>query len=55
MDNLGYDLYHIFALSDDKMSKPSVFHLGLCLVHILEMVHSAGYIYNDLKLDNVVV
>lgn len=30
-------------------------HLGLQLVDCLEHVHSMGFVYNDLKQDNIIV
>ena len=32
-----------------------MFHLSIQLLDILETIHSAGYIYNDLKLDNILL
>jgi serine/threonine protein kinase len=37
------------------LSHESVFQIGLQLLDILEMIHNAGYIYNDLKLDNILL
>lgn len=36
-----------------KFSIQSVCHLGIELVNALEEIHSAGYVYNDLKPDNI--
>lgn len=33
----------------------SVIHLGMKVIDILETVHNSGYIYGDLKLDNILV
>ena len=38
-----------------KFSKESILSLGIQLINILEQIHSAGYVYNDLKLDNLMV
>lgn len=37
------------------MSKASVYGLGIKVLTILEQIHSSGYIYNDLKLDNLLI
>ena len=37
------------------MSKLSILSLAIRLINILELIHSAGYIYNDLKLGNILV
>ena len=29
--------------------------IGIRVLHILETIHNAGFVYNDLKLDNLVV
>ena len=29
--------------------------IGINLIHLLENFHNIGYIYNDLKLDNILV
>lgn len=33
----------------------SIYDLGLKLLDLLEVVHGAGYVYNDLSLENVVL
>jgi len=37
------------------ISKTSAYSLGYELLTILEKVHSSGYIYNDLKPDNILI
>jgi len=32
-----------------------VYHLGAKLVELLQVIHKAGYIYNDLKPDNILL
>ena len=39
----------------ERFSKESTLSLGIQLLNILEQIHNAGYIYNDLKLDNLMV
>ena len=35
------------------MSRCSSYQLGVHVLNMLEQIHSAGYVYNDLKLDNL--
>ena len=37
------------------MSKASILDVGLAMLTNLEATHKAGYIFNDLKLDNLMV
>lgn len=37
------------------MSNESVFNLGMVLINILEVVHEGGFVYNDLKLENILL
>lgn len=37
------------------LSTKSVVHLGMEVLKILEKVHASGYVYGDLKLDNVLI
>ena len=55
MSRYGKDLESSFMERDYKVSKESVFSLGFKLINIIEQVHEAGLIYNDLKLANVLV
>lgn len=37
------------------ITNESIYSLGIQLLKILEQVHSAGFIYNDLKFDNLLL
>ena len=37
------------------MNKETIFELGLAMLTTLEAVHKQGYVFNDLKLDNLMV
>ena len=37
------------------LSKESVYSLGIQLLNIFEQIHAEGFVYNDLKLDNLMV
>ena len=39
----------------EKFSKSTTLHIGLSTLAMLQQIHSAGYVYNDLKLDNILV
>lgn len=55
MPRLGQNLETYFKSCDSKMSKSSAYQLGIQIITMLEQIHSAGYVYNDLKLDNIMV
>jgi len=39
----------------NKLSRRSAYGLGLRIIDIIEKIHAAGYTYNDLKLDNLLI
>lgn len=55
MPRFGKDIEQYFQSQNKKLSLMSVIHLGIKIIDILEMVHNSGYIYGDLKLDNILV
>jgi serine/threonine protein kinase len=55
MQRYGKNLNYCLESRGYQISKESVFNLGLQLLNILEQIHSAGYVYNDLKLDNILL
>jgi serine/threonine protein kinase len=38
-----------------KFSSKTIFQLGIKIINVLERIHSAGIIYNDMKFDNILV
>ena len=38
-----------------QLSSASIYHLGIQLLNLLERIHTAGYIFNDLKPDNILL
>ena len=55
-ERLGRDLDVVMAdRNTPKISKVSAYSLGYEILRILEKVHSSGYIYNDLKPDNIII
>jgi serine/threonine protein kinase len=55
MPRCGMNLENYFEMMDHKMSKNSVYDAGTAILSMLEATHKAGYVFNDLKLDNVMV
>lgn len=53
MPRYGINLEQYFLNQKHKFSQISIFSLGIRLIKIFEVIHSAGYVYNDLKLDNI--
>ena len=51
----GNNLENYFASINCRLSKISVASLGLSVLSCFEKVHKAGFVYNDLKLDNIMV
>ena len=55
MPKYGKDIESYFQSQDKKISLASIVHLGIKVLEMLEVVHEAGYIYGDLKLDNILI
>ena len=53
MPRFGKDIETYFTEQDKKFSLSTIVRLGIKMIDILEMVHKSGYIYGDLKLDNI--
>lgn len=55
MPRFGRNLETYFENQNRVLSKASIFHLGRACIDLLEQIHNAGYVYNDLKLDNLLL
>ena len=55
MPRYGKDLKSIMKSRDKHLSSASIFHLGLSLLNTIELIHSSGLVYNDLKPDNILM
>jgi vaccinia related kinase len=55
MPKYGKNLEHIFEQHNHTFCQKTIIELGLKLLDIIEMIHNAGYTYNDMKLDNILV
>ena len=42
-------------INKDKFSFTTVNLIGIQLINLLEQFHSTGYVYNDLKPDNICI
>ena len=51
----GQNLEDYFEIVKNKLSRKSAYGLGLRIIDIIEKIHAAGYTYNDLKLDNLLI
>lgn len=50
---LKVNLETYFFQREQNFSKISIYNLGIFLIDTLKVIHKAGYIYNDIKLDNI--
>jgi serine/threonine protein kinase len=55
MPRYGKNLEYIFEQHNHNFGLKTIVELGLKLLDIIEMIHNAGYTYNDMKLDNILV
>jgi serine/threonine protein kinase len=55
MEQYGLDLQRVYEMNGSKFSPKTIYMLGIKLLDIFERVHQAGYTYNDLKLDNILI
>jgi serine/threonine protein kinase len=55
MPRYGKNLETYFEEMGTKLSKASVLDLGLAILQMFESIHASGYIFNDLKPDNLLV
>ena len=55
MPRYGKNLDRLFTEHKHRFSLKTVLQIGIQLVDILDRIHTAGYTYNDLKLDNIVI
>lgn len=55
MPELGPNLDQLFNVSDVDYTADCIYSMGIQLLNIIEKVHKTGLVYNDLKLDNLVL
>ena len=49
----GPCVHELFRKRNGQLSPESIYSLGIQVINILEKMHSAGYVYNVLKLENL--
>jgi serine/threonine protein kinase len=55
MPRYGSNLENCFKKIGSKFSKGCIYEIGTAVLTHLEAVHRAGYVFNDLKLENLMV
>ena len=55
MPQYGENLENLFRHQRDLFTKQSIYSLAIKIIDMLEQIHAAGFIYNDLKLDNLLL
>ena len=55
MPKYGQNLESLLLSNNFDVSENSVISIGLKLMDILEVIHKSGLVYNDLKLDNILI
>ena len=55
MPRLGLNLENYFDFMEHKLPEVSIYSLAIKMITLLECVHKMGMVFNDLKLDNLMV
>lgn len=55
MPRYGKNLEKLFSEHKHRFSLKTILQISVRLVDIFERIHDAGFTYNDLKLDNIVI
>ena len=53
MPRYGINVEQYFEATKTNFSKVSAYYIGYALLQLFEQVHRAGYVFNDLKPDNL--
>ena len=54
MNKYGHNLEEYYG-ELERFSKKTIYQVGIKMINCLERIHEAGYTYNDLKLDNILI
>ena len=55
MPRYGNNLFKLFNKKNYLFTPNSIYSLGIQNLNILEQIQEAGFIFNDLKLDNILI
>jgi serine/threonine protein kinase len=55
MPRFGINIFQYFQSHYKKFSKRSVYDFGIRVLELLKTIHAAGFIYNDIKLENILL
>ena len=55
MPRFGQNLRSILVRKDFDIPESTMYQIGLNVLNILELVHDSGYVFNDLKLENILL
>lgn len=55
MTKLGDSLFTVGNFFQNALSMQTIVQVGIQLVTCLEKVHELGFVYNDLKPDNILI
>lgn len=55
MPRYGHNLQQILMDRQYCLPNVSIFHVGLAILNVLELIHNSGLVFNDLKPDNILV
>ena len=55
MPEYGENLESLFRRQRELFTKDAIYRIGIKVLDILEQIHLAGYVYNDIKLDNLLL
>ena len=55
MPRLSFNLHQVFLAQQGQFSMRMVCDVALQVVDMLQIIHRSGYVFNDLKLDNLMV
>lgn len=54
-EQLGQTMEHHLFARDEPFSPGCCYKIGMQLLEQIKLIHDAGYTFNDLKLDNIMV
>ena len=55
MDKFGDSFRHIHTKFNSKFSLKTTVQIGIQLIKIMQQIHEYGFVFNDLKPDNILL